>query len=295
MPDCYLVGMVEVNGRTNVVGVRPIVAQEETDILAAIQHVTEFGQNHSLHIIYHQNLDLLFDFWSQTVERYAQSQIMNPPLGYKLSIEFTRHLMNFLTSHRSFLDHWRARLKRIARRSGSNLHLSEFEDVVLDLKNNSFPFLFFAEFRNYVQHIGLPPFDFAFGSSVSSSSSVLHKSEVYLNRDSLLAAYDWKDAESRLKLQPEKIDLISHLDTLRKDITRISRICIDAGLSVVKTDVTLLQGIYAEVENKVHGAIPCIGYFESISADNVQTNFHPFPMHILSLIDNLHKSLTATP
>ena len=102
-----------------------------------------------------------------------------------------RSVVNWLTSVRLFLDHTETTLNR--RFGESSDEFTQFQDATHLAYDSRVGYRFVSQFRNYVQHCGLPLSQIKLGARDGAAGSKLRQSaELLLNRDELLAYFDWK-------------------------------------------------------------------------------------------------------
>jgi len=285
--DSYrLIGLSSANQQVKIVTVRSVDEQEKSKLDVAAKNVRDFGTSQSLYLMYRKNHDEILSFWKKTQTEYRRSQRCDDALAYDICVDITRHLMNLLTTYRAFVDHWKTKLKRRSRKTGDTKYFDKLEALIADCKKVSFPFAFFWEFRNYVQHVGLPAFGLHFSSNLTSGSEpgVFHRSEIYLSRDALLQSYDWDKAEGLLRKQRNELDVIACLESVIPSMEQLAIICIESGLEVVQPSLALLTGVISEVEQKIPGATPAIVYYEPGSSPSLKAQITHFPLHLMNLL-----------
>jgi hypothetical protein len=164
MPHYVLGGVRRGDAGVTLVGIRPLSDHDVATITEAMRQLREFSASQGLYLAFRANLDALFTFWRDVQERFSRSGAFNEAIGHHVCVELTRHMMNFLTSYRSFLDCSKSRLRRLGRATGERQLGALLDARIAELGRRSFAFSFAWEFRNYVQHVGVPAFGLTFTS-----------------------------------------------------------------------------------------------------------------------------------
>ena len=166
--------------------------------------------------------------WRRVEERYRSSLgQFSEAIGLEISKELNRHLLNYLTTFRTFVDHWKTALRRRARSTGSVHWLTTFEKKLEKFLSRCFEFQFFWDYRNYVQHVGLPNLDLIFRSALTTGETpgLLHFGSVGFDRDALTKSYDWKHAKRSLPNQPAHIELFARVSVLARCLEQLNSVC----------------------------------------------------------------------
>jgi hypothetical protein len=147
-----------------------------------------------------------------------------PPdhLGANGGAEVNRHLMNFLFSFRSFLDHSET---HFAHADASGTWKQRFKECTSACYDTVFAYRLLYEFRNYVQHCGLPLGGIDVSTRRDPQSHSQPEFRVYLARDHLLQWRKWKPiVKTDLKQQSKEIPLMPLVDDLMECIHRLNKI-----------------------------------------------------------------------
>jgi hypothetical protein len=186
----------------------------------------------------------------------CQEQLLLAGIGHSAlslrnpELDLNRRLMNLLSAVRTYLDHTETDLKR---RFGENSErYTRFEDLTHKLYDSCFSYRFLYEFRNFVQHCGLP-LD-SFDHTRTYNSRVLSAT---VSRSRLLQDFKWKSAlRDEIESLPEEIDiasfLLEHVDQLT---TLHERLCAEE-LSALREAAALVLSRYSEVAQ--YPGVPCV-------------------------------------
>jgi hypothetical protein len=131
-------------------------------------------------------------------------QMLTPGATTPDDVEINRLMLNFLTCAYSIVEHFECSYRRRFRHYPEKI--AEYERLLEDLFKNSWACAFFMDFRNYVQHVGLPTRGVSRHETRSSVSiSITQDSRLLLNE-----SREWQ----RCGLVPERgmIDLVELTD-----------------------------------------------------------------------------------
>lgn len=116
-------------------------------------------------------------------------------------------LLNWLTSTRLFLEHFRTEFSRLYGRQSSEL--ANLRTRISHEYDASPAYRMLYKLRDYTQHCGLPVDAVRLALTNVSSPSSRSQINFLLNRDQLLSNFDWKAQVTRdLEKMPEEIDLL---------------------------------------------------------------------------------------
>ena len=147
-----------------------------------------------------------------------------------LATSINRHLMNFLSAFRTFLDHTETNLKR---RHGTNSErLAAFEAATSNAFDSSISYRFLSQLRNYVQHCGMPVGKMSIHVDFDEEKNqpVSQYLELLFSRDLLLSNFKgWhKMVMPDLEAMPEYFPIRPHIDDMMVQIDDIQRAVIVA-------------------------------------------------------------------
>jgi len=99
---------------------------------------------------------LNYDEYVGLLKRYLQEYTQNPRAVDMRVMYFNinRHIFNYLSSIRMFLDHNEYNLKK--RYGSDSPRVKRFKKTCSQIYDNSFSYRFLYKLRNYVQHCGMP-------------------------------------------------------------------------------------------------------------------------------------------
>jgi hypothetical protein len=182
--------------------------------------------------------------------------------------ELDRLLSNFLASARSLIDHFKQYHKQTFRRTPSEEKYAEF---IGRLESQCWAFAFFQDFRNFVQHCGLPV---GLYSRTASRHSVTLK--ISVNAKWLLENYNGWDKSALTEAHGE-LDLIDLTQEYFIRLTQdLGKFLAEAfGPSMLDTHNFFAQ-FAEEVEAAVPGGTMAIAEAHTVEGNNSSTSLkHP--------------------
>ncbi|MGW7160717.1 hypothetical protein [Paenibacillus taichungensis] len=154
--------------------------------------------------------DSIKKFTNKEVTYNELSKIINPSI------------LNYLTSFRSFLDHWDTHLKRVYGEESE--FYQKFKEGTAVEYDTYFSYRFIYELRNYTLHIDMPLSSLAGKLNDNDTISV----EIMVNRDKLLNTYKWPK-KVKLVEMPLDFDINKHITQSFQCLERIHRVALNLG------------------------------------------------------------------
>jgi hypothetical protein len=215
---------------------------------------------------------------------YQKSLLEYPFTDFLLNLNST--LLNFLMSVRTLLDHMETNIKRSC--GGDSDNFKYLKKLQSDEYDNTFSYPFMYKLRNYVQHCGMPPISFELNDSIDhDNNSIDGEFNVHFEREILLKeSLVWGSVKSLLEKQPDKINVVTMVDS---HFSSISNIC----LSYIEHDS--LASIITAKEEILKLIGQSDGYYldnysimkaEKDTNDSVFFNFKGIPASLLEKINN---------
>jgi hypothetical protein len=201
--------------------------------------------------------------------------------------EMNRLIMNLLTSFRTCLDHYAHRLSSIDKQGSK--YKEVFEKAQSYCFDNSFAYRFFCKLRNYVQHSGLPVSELFGSLEPGPEGRVIHDIVLFINRDDLIRKYDgWGPVKKEIKLQPEKIDIISLVRNFTRDIQGLSALCARLELGRLAGHWEYLLELHNEIQLKAPKSIPCVASITTSPGDkSVDIKISSIPLYTMVKMQGL--------
>lgn len=204
------------------------------------------------------------------------------------------HVMNFLSSIKTFLDHSEFKLKRT---HGEHSEIyRNFKNATNHAFDTCFSYRFLYHLRNYVQHCGMPVTGFAPSSCVNDkiNKHLICFLVAYCDKDELLEKYKWhKRVFNDFQKLPNQIEISPHIHNMMKCIQGI-------GITILKNDLPELMkqsGVLYELMDPIIPDksllnnltyplkidIPFICESEDME-DSLVYNLEWIPLHLLQII-----------
>jgi hypothetical protein len=160
--------------------------------------------------------------------------------------------VNWLTSMCMFLDHEETQLKR--QYGGLSTEFTAFKQATKDAYDGEVGYRFAYEFRNYVQHCGLPLNQVVITSPTTPRPHMKHDVKLLLDRDTLLAQFGkWKHVKVDLQAMEPQFELLPLLDAAMSQIRAVNRACVEidldralAGAPILAAALDRLGGVEGE-------------------------------------------------
>ncbi len=276
------------SNRMELKSIRAINLEESSRFDTACEGVGNFVKSHALHVMCEGNYADLVTCYDQARKDFAIAPAWDTERANRLLNGLNRHLMNYLASWMSLVEHQKTRYRQLERKGVR--YRARFDSLREEIETGSFHYRFFARLRNYVQHCGLPLDALEASLWPDSTGALVPFLAVSFDRDVLLMKYnEWKDVKSELKLQPEKLELGESVAAFRAQVIRFVDGCMTFEIEIVKEYVKQLDGLVAEVEARMPGAEVMISETAGMSRAGGTLPSRLLPMDDLELIKVLER------
>jgi hypothetical protein len=156
--------------------------------------------------------------------------------------------VNWLTSMRMFLDHEETHLKR--QYGGSSAEFTAFKAATKKAYDSNVGYRFAYEFRNYVQHCGLPLNHINITSPAAPDGLLHQDAKLLLDRDILLAQFgNWKRVKSDLRAMRQTFALLPLLDDAMVGLRDINRVCQEIDLDKALASASIIAPALSRLGN----------------------------------------------
>ncbi len=232
----------------------------------AIREVQRFHADDQMFDIFEANVEGVFEFCRQTVAAFAADKAMTAERMYRIATEANRHLLNVLTSLRTFLDHAETRLKRTYGKGSAEV--AEFKRATSQEYDRRFAYRFLYRLRNYAQHCGLPVGRFSLGSEVLESAGeepdppTRETLAIYFAREQLLTDFDdWgNQVEQELRAGPRSIEITRLLRILDGSVKSIHTLLRKMSARRARPHARKLRSLVRRVERGRPGVQAALGH-----------------------------------
>jgi hypothetical protein len=167
----------------------------------------------------------------------------------KININVNRHLINLLSTVRTFLDHYEAKLKR--RHGKDSGKVQAFKRATADAYDGCFSYRFMYSIRNYVQHCGMPVGSIGVERRLSEEGDgqVVDSMDLCFCKSSLLSHPDvWKKPLLKeIERLPKKIPISPHVDAMMECLARIQHRMICEEMPEVLDAIVAFREVVKEV------------------------------------------------
>jgi hypothetical protein len=224
------------------------LSQEKyNDIKNANENVGQIRDHRYLFKIVEENYLALNNFVNDALEKLIEDfdTITDSSTVHRNNIylNFNRHLLNYLSSLRTFIDHAKT---NFSKRYGSNsLELEKLNSILNTNYENSFAYRFLYKLRNYSQHCGLPVEDiyFSFENDINTKKTS-GDLELNFNRDLLLHKYDsWGKVKKDLTETSNLFKVIPLIKEIMQILTDTSIEIEGIIRNSIKNSIELIENI----------------------------------------------------
>lgn len=221
-------------------------------------------------------VELNYEELKSKISYYTSKVKENPNAGLTDSdtifIDINRHLLNLLSTIRTFLDHKETTLKRkFGKESDEFLRFEKETNIAFD---NNFEYRFIYKLRNYAQHCGLPAGPPETKSYMNTKSEVQNDFNIYFDRNKLLSDFDWGiKVKNDLALQPEKFNILPVIDKVHELLNSINTKINDHILQNYKAEGETLLNLIKRTVGFV--GMPCLMKREGVGTLTYYVNWFP--------------------
>lgn len=185
-------------------------------------------------------------------------------------VEVNRHVLNFLSAMKTFLDHTQTRLDRQFGKESSEF--KQFKAVEYAAFDHHFSYRFVSKLRNYTQHCGMPLGNISANVVQDDPpvGTVMHIIDFYFDRDSLLTNFsEWsRHVEPELKAMPPQFPISEHIDRTMECLEKINAVVMANCETAIRESLGVVEALLGEFEEPE--GTPCV--FTMLSADTLSTS-----------------------
>jgi hypothetical protein len=235
--------LVVVEGQT-ITWVRDLSVEEHEKLKkASCRLMQHFNDQHPLAIV-----ALNYEDLQNQLQKLAREYEADPSMNWirmeMMRLMINRHILNFLSAARMFLDHSEYNLKK---RYGQNSNrLERFKNACSSAYDAQFSYRFMYELRNYSQHCDMPlgTLQLQSKSREEDSRTVERSLRISFDRDKLLKDHDWK-AELRAEIQnlPSEFEINSHIHQMMDCLVKINLTLLEEDLKELDESVEAIDNL----------------------------------------------------
>lgn len=276
--------------------IRDLTEEEYKEYQKASTCLFSFSSDQQLYTI----VTLNYDDFLNTIKEYAMRYAENPQnLNFitmeRMYLNINRHILNFLSSVRSFIDHNETNLKQ--QYGDDSEEFKQFQNICRNAYDNNFSYRFLSKLRNYTQHCGMPLGRLTLSSKEDPprSGKIYHSMKAKFNRKELLKYDSWgKTLKEEISRLPEEFDISPHIITMMKCLEDINISLIDEDLPELFRSAQFIEQLISEAQGK--GGSPCILQIDKIERDElgkavgIKMTITQIPFHIINIVKKIMKS-----
>lgn len=282
-----------VMSKESITAVRELSESEYEEYKKAVGRLADFSSSQHLYAIVALNYDDYGNILKQYGRKYAEDpRAVNWITMEKMVLDINRHLLNFLSAVRTFLDHTETKLKRHYG-SDSNRY-KRFKDACSQAYDTNFSYRFLYRLRNFAQHCGLPLGTLTLHSAEAPphSGHMQHSLEVKFNRDELLLERDlWgNQLMKEIKALPEHFEIIPHVTETMKCLEKINLTVIEDDLQELLQSAEYIQQLVNSIKDMP--GLPCILKVDKYSkGEELKLEITNIPFHMVKMVMNIKAHL----
>lgn len=281
-----------------ITAVRVLSDSEYEEYRKAANCLLRFSSDQQTFLIVRLNYDAYVNLLKRYFEEYTKNPSMSWPRMDRMVLDVNRHILNFLSSVRTFLDHSETNLKRRYGRDSERVR--RFKDACSNAYNNNFSYRFLYALRNYAQHCGMPVAKLSLHSkAVDPSFKIIHHYlTVEFNRDQLIKEYDLWGSQLKTEIQklPPTFDVNQHVTEMMKCLERINLILIEDELPELSKSARYINELIAFTKDTP--GTPCVLRPKILArspegkAERLDLNIEWMPLHLVEMVMHL-EALTS--
>ena len=274
----------------NISSIRTLALSEYEGYLTSTEALFSFSRNQRLYTIVLLNHD---DFL-ETLRQYAEMYAKNPGaadsiLIEKMELNINRHILNYLASVRTYLDHTQTKLKKkYGEQSERYLH---FKRICKELYDSNFSYRFLSKLRNYAQHCETPLGSFELISTENPpySGHVCSSLEAKFKRENLLQYDLWgSELTKEISKLPSEFDIEPHIVEMMKCIGKINLALIEKDFHNLRKSAEYIEKLISPAKGKE--GTPCILQFLDVKrgidskVESMKIKIITIPFHIIAIV-----------
>jgi len=286
----YELGVVS---KGNITAIQELSNMEYEEYKKAAKRLSDFSSDQQLYAIGNLNYDSYQNQLKQYFEDYTKNpRAINWIVMERMALNINRHLLNYLSTIRTFLDHTETNLKK--RYGVNSKRYKRFRDACSRAYDNNFSYRFIYRLRNYAQHCGMPLGTLTFHSEEKPpySEQVYHYLEVKFDRDELVREYDLWGSRLVKEIQqlPPKFEITPHITEMMKCLEKINLVLIEDDFPELLQSAEYIERLITQTKNKL--GFPCILKVEKYrKGHELKLEITHIPLHLVEMVTNIKTQL----
>jgi hypothetical protein len=277
-------------GEGKISEVRVLNDAEYEEYKRAVMRLLRFSSDQQLFLIVRLN----YEDFRKLLDQYFWEYIKNPSMSWprveRMTLNINRHILNYLSTVRMFLDHSEANLKE--RYGKDSQRVKRFKDACSYAYDNNFSYRFLYRLRNYAQHCGLPLGVLTLHSKAvgPSPEDIHHSLTIRFNRDELLRKYKLWGTQLKKEVQklPSEIEINPHVAEMMKCLEKINLTLFEDDLPELIQSAKNVQKLVTETRGMP--GVPCILWLENVvrtqegKVERLNVHIEWIPTHLVEMI-----------
>ncbi|NGY82219.1 hypothetical protein F6Y03_10935 [Bacillus megaterium] len=263
--------------------IKELKVEEYTAYNTIRKKLIQFQQDQQLYTMINWNYQDIYRKMDYYLAEYSQNPSMNWIKMDIMLLDINRHLLNFLSACRTFLDHNQTRLNKEF--GTESEQIKRFKVACSEEYDNYFSYRFFYKLRNYAQHCGMPVGNVSIGEkTVKISGEVEPFLSVQFDRNSLLKNYDsWgKPVKGELLELPDFFEVNGYIDEVMGCFERINFILIEERIPDLLEGTQYIIDLIKPLKEKP--GTPCIFNMSDMKSEGGDLKIEWFPLHLVEMV-----------
>lgn len=262
--------------------IREINDEEYEEYKNADFLLRQFAYDQQLFSIVRLNYKGYIDYLEYCIEEYNKYGI-DYVIMERMLLNINRHLLNYLSSVRTFLDHSEYNL--VKRYSKNSQRYRDFKIICSSKFDNCFSYRFLYKLRNYAQHCGMPVENITIVSEKGKpqTKEILTSVIVELSRNTLLSKYDsWGKLKKEIENLPEIFEANKLVAEMMECLEDINLKCIEADYPVLINNAQFIKNFIVSTKGK--DGVPGIFNLEELNQEGGQLKVEWVPVHLVDIV-----------
>lgn len=283
-----------------ITAIRDLSDKEYQDYRNASDCLFVLSKDQQLYTIVLLNYDDFLNILKKYSQEYAENpRAVNWIMIEKMVLNINRHLLNYLSSIRTFLDHTQTKLKKSY--GDQSDRFRRFKDACSKSYDDNFSYRFLTKLRNYSQHCGMPLGGFTLHSEEKPpySGHVYHSLKAKFSRDELLKYDSWGTRIAKeISQLPSEFDIAPHVVAMMKCLERINLVLIEEDFPELVKSAEFIEQLISPAQGEE--GVPCILKFLEISRGanaeikEMKLEITNIPLHVVKIVMNIKRQKDCT-
>lgn len=280
--------------------IRELSHREYEKYQKAVERLLQFSSDNQTFLI----VQLNYSDYEKLLVRYFEEWRENAAMSWarmeNMGLEINRRLLNYLSSVRTFLDHWETNLKR--RYGRNSRRVKRFKNACSEAYDGSFSYRFLYVLRNYTQHCGMPLGQLSLQSEEVNpvSREIRHSLTVKFNRDELLSKYDrWgSKLKKEIRKLPPTFEINPYVAEMMKSLKKIYLTLIEDELPSLIGSAKYVRQLIGQTKRML--GTPCILVPKILErsiegeVESLEMQIEWIPLNLVDMITKIEAQLASS-